>query len=511
MINLQNLLSEATSNTTLLLGSVVILLLTYPLTTLTYNLLLHPLRHFPGPVLHRASALPWALRHALGTSAFHTQKLHARYGPVVRIAPGHLSFTSPRAWHDIYNALPRDGGSVWPEMPKSKVFTSATDDQEESIIQAGFHEHARLRRALAPGFSDAALRVQEPVLRGYVDLLVGKMREKCEEGGGAVLDMEQWYNWATFDIAGDLVWGRAFGCLEREEYHPWIAFIMGTLKAAAAMVSIIYLGGRWLVRILFKTVGQKSILTLRRMTEEMVSHRLAMEKGKDDLFEGLVKHREEWSLSLEKFSSNGLILTLAGSETLATSLCGMTYLLLENPSTMETLTRELRAAFESADDITVKAVSRLPYLTAVINESLRMYPPVVADLIRVVPPEGKQIAGHYVVGGTFVEVQPWSINHSPDNWVDPWTFNPDRFLPSEDEAREAGNVLEASQAFSWGPRNCLGRNLAYAEMRLILARLVYEFDMKLGEGSDNWIGRQKTFPLWDRLPLNVHCTPVRRG
>jgi hypothetical protein len=143
-------------------------------------------------------------------------------------------------------------------MPKSKVFTSATDDQEESIVQAGFHEHARLRRALAPGFSAAALRAQEPVLRRYVDLLVGKMQGKCEEGAcgsdGAVpvvLDMEQWYNWTTFDIAGELVWGRAFGCLEREEYHPWIAFIMGTLKAAAAMVSIIYLGGRWLGRILF--------------------------------------------------------------------------------------------------------------------------------------------------------------------------------------------------------------------------------------------------------------------
>jgi hypothetical protein len=54
-------------------------------------------------------------------------------------------------------------------------------------------------------------------------------------------------------------------------------------------------------------------------------------------------------------------------------------------------------------------------------------------------------------------------------------------------------------------------SLAYAGMRLILARIVFEFDMKLGEGSDNWIGRQKTFPLWDRLPLNVYFTPARRG
>lgn len=55
------------------------------------------------------------------------------------------------------------------------------------------------------------------------------------------------------------------------------------------------------------------------------------------------------------------------------------------------------------------------------------------------------------------EVQPWSINHSSDNWTDLWTFNPDRFLHDEDEAKKAGNILEALQPFSWGPRNCIGR------------------------------------------------------
>jgi cytochrome P450 len=286
-------------------------LLTYPLTTIIYNLFFHPLRHFPGPLLHRASALPWALQHALGTSAFHTEKFHARYGPVVRIAPNHLSFTDPAAWRDIYGPLPRPGmagSSVWPEMPKSKVFTSATDDQPESIIQAGFHDHARMRKALAPGFGEPALRRQEPVIKGYLDMLVAKLHQQCEsdEGRSVPVNMEKWFNWTTFDIGGELVFGRMFRCLEKEEYHPWIAFIMGTLKAAAAMVSIIYLGGRWLVRILFNTVGQKSILTLREMTEEMVGQRLAMEKGRDDLFEGLVKLREEGVSTTPCDGINGL-------------------------------------------------------------------------------------------------------------------------------------------------------------------------------------------------------------
>ncbi|KAK4144426.1 cytochrome P450 [Dichotomopilus funicola] len=526
MSGIRDLLGEAISHPMLVLGSILVLLLTYPLTTALYNLFLHPLHRFPGPLLYAASPYPWAIRHALGTSAFHTERLHARYGPVVRIGPNHLSFTSPAAWRDAYNALPpRPGNKAhghwsWPEMPKSKTFTSATDDQETSILQAEYYEHGRLRRALAPGFADAALkRWTGPggTLKVHVDLLVEKLKGKCrgdegsQGGEGTVLDMEKWYGWTMFDIGGELVWGRTFGCLDKEEYHPWVDFLMGTLKAAAAMVSIIYLGGRGLVRILFNTVGQKSIETLRKMTEEILTYRLGMEEGRVDLFEGLLKHRDEWNLSFEKLSTSGLVMTMGGSETLASSLSGTTYLLLENPSTWKKLAEEVRTAFTNADDITVKATAQLPYLTAVINEGFRMYPPVVADLVRVVPPEGKEIAGHFIAGGALVEVQPWSANHSADNWVDPWTFNPDRFLVSEEEARAAGNIFEASQIFSYGPRNCLGRNLAYAEMRLILARLVFEFDMELQDDSHDWIMQQKTYPLWDRLPLNVHIKPVMRN
>ena len=54
-------------------------------------------------------------------------------------------------------------------------------------------------------------------------------------------------------------------------------------------------------------------------------------------------------------------------------------------------------------------------------------------------------------------------------------------------------------------------SLAYAELRLILARIIFDFDMKLTGDSGDWIGRQKTFPLWARLPLNVYFTPVKRG
>lgn len=62
------------------------------------------------------------------------------------------------------------------------------------------------------------------------------------------------------------------------------------------------------------------------------------------------------------------------------------------------------------------------------------------------------------------------------------------------------------QPFSFGPRNCIGRNLAYAEMRTIMARLVFNFDLTLAPESKNWLD-QKIYNLWQKPPLMVHLTP----
>ena len=58
---------------------------------------------------------------------------------------------------------------------------------------------------------------------------------------------------------------------------------------------------------------------------------------------------------------------------------------------------------------------------------------------------------------TFVEVQHWAINYSKENWDDPWTFNPERFLSGGSLPKDNGNMIEALQPFSVGPRNCIGR------------------------------------------------------
>ncbi|KAK5651518.1 hypothetical protein OQA88_11972 [Cercophora sp. LCS_1] len=507
MAELQSFLRDSTSKSPLFLAIALGLAITYQALVVAYNLFFHPLRKFPGPILQRASYIPWAVRHVKGRQALETHKLHEKYGPVVRITPNHLSFTDAQAFKDIYGHM-TGNKSGHAEMSKTIPFNRPFDDVPDSIVNASRDKHAHIRRALSHSFSDSSMRQQENIMVKHIDLLLQKLHEKCAEGR-TTLNIEEWYNWTTFDITGDLVFGESFACLEGTAYHPWVEFIFGAVRFNAYITAMDYLGFHWLVQLIFR-FSNNSFKDLQNENVKMLEKRLAMKEPRQDLFEGLAKRSDNLNISFGELTSNAFILTIAGSETTATTLAGATYLLTMNPHILEKLNKEVRSMFNSSEEINITSVNKLSYLLAVLNESLRMYPPVTSNLVRQVPPGGSTVAGNHVAGGTFVEVQQWSANHSSRNWVNPWEFNPDRFLHRAEKGND-GNVLESLQPFSIGPRNCIGRNLAYAEMRLILARIIYDFDLRIADNSTNWIDAQKTYTLWDRVPLNVYLTPVNRG
>ncbi len=81
-----------------------------------------------------------------------------------------------------------------------------------------------LRRQMAHGFSDRAMREQQPIIGKYIDLLVRRLRERAA-GGTVALNLADWYNFTTFDVIGDLALGESFGCLENSDYHLWVKSI----------------------------------------------------------------------------------------------------------------------------------------------------------------------------------------------------------------------------------------------------------------------------------------------
>lgn len=154
----------------------------------------------------RATRVAVSYRMLKGTLPFDMLDLHRRYGEVVRIAPNELAFANSAAWRDIMGH--RAHGAD--EFEKWDGFYRPVEGMPADIVNAPREEHGALRRTLAHGFSDRSMRDQQPIIKGYIDLLIRRLHENSSSGAGAsprALDLAAWYNYTTFDVIGDLAFG----------------------------------------------------------------------------------------------------------------------------------------------------------------------------------------------------------------------------------------------------------------------------------------------------------------
>lgn len=323
-----------------------------------------------------------------------------------------------------------------------------------------------------------------------------------------MVDIVKWLNFTTFDIVGDLGLGESFHCLEDGEYHGWVAILFTQFKAAALLVSLRLLGLGKPLRVLLPKSLLKKRAEHANIANERIHRRLdqGLMEGtqENDFMTYVLRYNDDKGMSVPEIEATMRVLVVAGSETTATALSGIMGNLLQNPDTMIRLAEEIRSSFRHASEICSERVIHLTYLGAVIEEGLRLCPPVALGMPRVVPPDGAEISGHWLPGGTFVSASGFSSNRSSLNFPhSPSAFDPSRWL--SDSSTPKGGHLSSSSAFnpfSLGPRNCLGRNLAYLEMRLILAHLLWAFDIEAEGPIDRWED-QKTWILWEKRPLNV--------
>jgi cytochrome P450 len=211
--------------------------------------------------------------------------------------------------------------------------------------------------------------------------------------------------------------------------------------------------------------------------------------------------------------ANAFSISIAGSEGTATALSGATFLLLRHPDAYRRAVDEVRGAFAAETDMTSASMAgKLPFLDAVLNESMRLYPPVAITLPRRVPEGGETVDGRFVPAGYTVGVNHLACYRSALNFEDPDAFRPERWLPNDKTMSVGSAAADAFKPFSHGPRACLGKNLAWAELRLILARMLWRFDMQLVETEANlkWLDGQKLWGFWAKPPLLCRLEPVRR-
>lgn len=274
--------------------------LVYYVGHIVYRLQIHPLSKIPGPRMNAISRLPY-VRHLLkGTTADNVKRLHEQYGDVVRVTPNEVSFISGEtAWPQIAGFRTGDLKGHQ-NMQKDPVWYPPSPNGVPSILQANDEAHSRGRRVLSHAFSERALHEQEQLLQGYVDLLINQLK-KVTVATNKPQNLAEAYNYATFDIIADLLFGEPFGCLRDMQTHEYVQLLFQNIEAARLYYILSYFP--WMKRFgsLFIPKGLLAKrLEYHNWIKSQTKKRIARETDRPDFMTHVLKRNGEKGLSLSE-------------------------------------------------------------------------------------------------------------------------------------------------------------------------------------------------------------------
>jgi cytochrome P450 len=320
------------------------------------------------------------------------------------------------------------------------------------------------RRTLAPAFSPRAVSMLVPHMHAAIDDAIADLNRQV---GGAV-DLREAMQRLTLDIAG-----RTMFSFSIDKYGPQLrAFVMeyGTQLAQPYPLDLL-LPLNWPSPQDFKRRRFRKRWTA--FISKLIEDRRQL-KSTDgvprDLFDLMVQARDpETGVAFNDVQLGDQVSTmiLAGHETTATALFWALYLLSLDPATQDEVAREALAVAASGEF----AVEKLKFTRAVIDETMRLYPP--AFLIARAAAAPDVIAGKPVQKGDIILISPWILHRHEKLWREPNAFDPQRFMTGTPPDRFA------YLPFGVGPRVCIGAQFALVEATLSLARLIASFRVEL--------------------------------
>ncbi|KAH7094594.1 benzoate 4-monooxygenase cytochrome P450 [Paraphoma chrysanthemicola] len=477
-------------------------LLIFYLVTSIYCIYFHPLSAFPGPTWATFSRLPLASKTISGRTHTWIEHLHAKYGPIVRIAPDELSTVSAEAWSDIYkpkHSLPKDPYSLLPPL-----------NGAHSLFTAQGAEHRRLRRTLTPAFTEKALTQQASIIESYVDLFVDRLRRETTTTKGESINITKYLGFVALDIISDLAFGESFHGIEGSNDHNWIeGFFLGAKFGNIRNCLNHFHPFEVLFGMLFLRLTAKNRARNWALTDANVNKRLEMgDSGqlRFDFMTPCIDNIGPNTITRRELNSNSLGFIIAGSQLPTIMLSTAIYQLLRNPRALSRLVQEVRTSFVAEDEITISSTKRLPYLRAIIMETLRLEHPAPTQLARVVPPQGHVVADRCIPGNAVIGMAIHAVQRSRLHWNDPDGFHPERFLNPEHsyhDPRYGADNKDSFHPFSMGSRHCIGYKVVLAEARVLLARICWSFELSLDVNTPvNWMDK-RSFLVVEAKPLFV--------
>ena len=428
--------------------------------------------------------------------SFAVYDAHMQYGRILRIAPNHLSFISPEAIKDIYGH-----GTL---ANKDKFYDAFLGSHPNLLDTRDKESHARKRKLYAAAMAQKTVEDKEQNIRDDIVQLVyewdklSTTRPKSDQNvfpSNELVDIRRWFNLLMLDLVCDLCFdikqgfvtqGDDLATCERIDGTQYLAHPeAGTNPNLHYISTLGFAPPTWFrfnQKLFSWHQGAKTGQIFSDYVIHLVRKRLAMGKTTSsedhaDFFHSLnyTKGGVPIGMDIGELVQECSLIMNAGSETTTCALQNIMYHLILNQSCMDKLYDEISPAFE--DDEIVPSFDRiklLPYLRACIDETLRHRPSLAIGLPRVTPSEGMYVAHTWVPGDTTVSIPTWGMHHDPDVFEKPFEFIPERWL-----GKAGADLQKYMLPFSAGARQCVGRNVAYTELSLIVATIVKRYGFAL--------------------------------
>ncbi|KAI1435577.1 cytochrome P450 [Xylaria sp. CBS 124048] len=436
------------------------------------------LRHAPGPVLAGFTDL-WRAYHLYkGTLREQLLELHARHGPIVRYGVRCISVSDPEVINIVYGSragfVTADSYSVLTGRHNGRDVPSLVSTQDEK-------KHGALRRAVANVFTPSAVLDYER----WIDITIKEFLESIARKSS--FDLTSMIMWYIMDASARVSFGAPLGCLAAEADADGSIqmirdrFIHWTRWSSYPQIE------RLVHRNPLFTMskhGPSNIVTAANARLKARAEAMSGEKGREgvgpDLMQRLLEASKDFPQVLDGPGITSMLTsTISGAgDTTASTVVAVVFYLLKNPEVLAKLEAELSHA--GVSEIPSHAeVGKLPYLNAVIKETMRIFSVIAFPLERLVPAGGAEIAGMYFPEGTTVGCLPAAVHVNAVFGADVDAFRPERWLVDD---REQVRLMEAANmGFSRGRKNCLGQNVALLSMKKVVSALVMKYRLRLVE------------------------------
>ncbi|KAI9796295.1 MAG: hypothetical protein M1833_006380 [Piccolia ochrophora] len=491
-----------------------------------YRFTLHPLARFSGPFWANAFSLNlFKLYHDVfrdGQMVFRLQELCDHYGPVVRLGPNELYLHDPQIHAEIFK--------MGTKFKKADSFYGVFQLQHSLVATTDVDAHRRHRATLEKHFTQQAVDMKEFIVTRQVELLCQHLRYAADRDDSIFLC--ELFRACCTDVASEFVQGEPFGALTSPERHiammnildmkPDLFRIARNFQLFATfwkyvprniLAALLPIGGFAIGRFLrihkyFETDIQRLLdrknsggdadttpgsvyLSAPCGREQVIS-----ETPLGSLYAGM---RSLDSLSAASILRDEVMtFSLAGAEAPGFALETAFFYLSKQPDTLCRLRHDIQHLKTLAKGaITYRALKTLPFLTAVIKETLR-FSHGACILFRSAPAGGIQVGQVFVPERATVAMSHYTIHMDERIWERPRTFAPERWLGSMDKVQQMNKFLVA---FSAGPAKCIGIEVAYMELYHIISVIVTEFDILPGDEilstdtlrwNDHWLPKAKT-------------------